>query len=458
MAADNSSDVEAQIDQWRSYLHHRQAIHATDVEELEVHLRDQVAELAGVGLHEDEAFLIAVKRMGNIDALSREFAREHSDRLWKQIVLAPSAEGKSGGSIRVEILVVVALAIAAALAIKVPELFGIKMFEGGEAAVGFYLRNVSLFVLPFLTGYFVWKRGLHAGRVWIGVLFASAAVFANVYAFSPEGSTEMLTFIHLPIALWLVVGFAYVAGDWRSSNRRMNFVRFSGELFIYYVLIALGGGVLTGFTLAMFEFIGLRLDWLAQSWIVPCGAIGAVIVGAFLVEAKQSVIENMAPVLTRVFSPLFAILLLAFLATMIWTGTGINVEREVLIGFDLLLVLVLGLLLYAVSARRPEAPPDAFDTLQLVLVVSALIVDVLALMAIAGRISEFGVSPNRIAALGLNIILLINLAWSAWLYFRFLRGNTRFAALERWQTSYLPVYGVWAVSVVVIFPPAFGYV
>ena len=180
MAADNSSDVEAQIDQWRSYLHRRQAIHATDAEELEGHLRDQVAELADVGLHEDEAFLIAVKRMGNLDALSREFAREHSDRLWKQIVLAPGGEGKSGGSIRVETLVVVALAIAAALAIKVPELFGIKMFEGGEAAVGFYLRNGSLFVLPFLTGYFVWKRGLRSGRVWIGVLFASAAVFANV--------------------------------------------------------------------------------------------------------------------------------------------------------------------------------------------------------------------------------------------------------------------------------------
>ena len=90
--------------------------------------------------------------------------------------------------------------------------------------------------------------------------------------------------------------------------------------------------------------------------------------------------------------------------------------------------------------------------------VSALTVDVLALMAIAGRITEFGMSPNRFAALGLNIILLINLTWSAWLYFRFLTGHAQFAQLERWQTSYLPVYGVWAATVVVVFPPAFAYV
>ena len=128
--------------------------------------------------------------------------------------------------------------------------------------------------------------------------------------------------------------------------------------------------------------------------------MGAVIVGAWLVEAKQSVIENMAPVLTRLFTPLFAAVLLAFLVTMVWTGSGIDVEREVLIGFDLLLALVLGLLLYAVSARDPHTPPDAFDALQFLLVVSALVVDGVALAAIAGRISEFGFSPNRVAALG----------------------------------------------------------
>ena len=138
-------------------------------------------------------------------------------------------------------------------------------------------------------------------------------------------------------------------------------------------------------------------------------------------EAKQSVIENMAPVLTRLFTPLFTLLLLGFLATMAWTGSPINVKREVLIGFDLLLAVVVGLVLYAASARDPQAPPDFFDGLQLLLVVSALVVDGVALWAIAARISEFGFTPNRVAALGENLILLVNLTWTAWLYARFLR-------------------------------------
>jgi hypothetical protein len=182
-----------------------------------------------------------------------------------------------------------------------------------------------------------------------------------------------------------------------------------------------------------------------------------VIIGSWLVEAKQSVIENMAPVLTRLFTPLFTVLLLAFLATMMWTGNPINVKREVLIGFDLLLAVVVGLVLYAASARDPQAPADFFDGLQLLLVASALAVDAVALWAIAARISEFGLTPNRVAALGENLILLVNLAWSAWLYTRFLRQRGSFADLERWQVAYLPVYAVWAALVVVVFPPAFGY-
>ncbi len=142
---------------------------------------------------------------------------------------------------------------------------------------------------------------------------------------------------------------------------------------------------------------------------------------------------------------------------MVWTGSAINVEREVLIGFDLLLVLVLGLLLYSISARDPQSKPGVFDVLQLVLLVSALLVDAVALWAITARISEFGFSPNKVAALGENLVLLVNLGWSTVLYARFLAGQGSFISLERWQTSYLPVFAVWAWVVVLVFPPLFGY-
>ena len=455
--------LEEQIAQWRAYLRRRQALHGPDVEELEGHLRDQLVALTEAGLSGDEAFLVAVKRMGSLDALSREFARAHSERLWKQLVMAPDAE-KPANTGRGEILVVLCLAVAAALAVKAPALFGLRL-SPDEEVPPFYFRNATLFVLPLLTIYFMWKRGWNAkSGLWLALPFAAGAVFANVFPFPmrrPTGrkgsDTEVLTILHLPIALWMAVGFAYVRGRWFADGGRMNFVRFSGELAIYYVLIALGGGVLTGFTMMMFKAIGMNAGWFVGGWLIPCGAAGAVIIGSWLVEAKQSVIENMAPVLTRLFTPLFTVLLLVFLATMAWTGSPINVKREVLIGFDLLLAVVVGLVLYAASARDPLAPPDFFDGLQLLLVVSALVVDGVALAAIAARISEFGFTPNRVAALGENLILLVNLAWSAWLYARFLRHRGSFADLERWQIAYLPVYAVWAALVVVMFPPVFGY-
>jgi hypothetical protein len=455
----DDDSLENQIALWRDYLRRRQAIHAPDVEELESHLRDQITALVDAGLAADEAFLVAVKRMGNLDAVSREFAREHSERLWKQLVVAPDAADEPGLTVHSETIVVAGLVVAAALAVKAPELFGYHL-AGGASDVEFYGRNLSLFVLPLLAGYFAWKRGLLSpGYLWLLLPFVAAAVFANVFPFAPNSHTLGLAVLHLPIALWLVVGIVYAGGDWRAGEGRMDFIRFSGEFFIYYVLIALGVGVFMMFTLFMFSAIDLNVGGLIEHWLLPCGAMGAVIVSAWLVEAKQSVIENIVPVLTRLFTPLFAVLLLAFLVAMVWTGSGIDVEREVLIGFDfdLLLVVVLGLLLYSISARDPQAPPNGFDKLQLLLVVCALIVDTVALAAIAARISEFGFTPNKVAALGENIILLVNLAWSAWLYTRFLRNRVSFSTLERWQTTYLPVYGVWAGFVVIVFPPLFGY-
>ena len=457
--------LERQIDAWRTHLRRSQAISASDAEELEDHLREQIASLSAEVLSEDEAFLVAVKRIGAIDALTREFAREHSERLWKQLVL--SGDGWHGGDEPSgargprTMWIAIALAVTASAVMKVPALFGIP-FDPDRSL--FYPLNISLLTLPFIVAYFAWERPLPwSSRVRLVAVFALAAVVVNAYPFPSllagrhPVDTERLTMLHLPIALWLVVGAAYVGGRWRGSEKRMDFIRFTGELFIYYVLIALGGGVLIGLTFGLFRAIGLDVEHLVQSWILPCGIAGAAVIATWLVEAKQSVIENMAPVLARIFVPLFALVLLAFVATMVATGRGIDVEREVLIAVDLLLVVVFGLLLYSISARDPLAPAGLLDGIQLILVGAALLVDVLALWAIGARISDFGFTPNRTAALGMNLVLLVNLAGSAWLYARFLRGGVPISRLYEWQTSYLYVIAGWAAVVALLFPPLFGF-
>lgn len=450
--------LERQIQVWRGHLRASAALAGSDVDELEDHLREQIAELGERGLTPDEAFLVAVKRIGAIDQLTREFAREHSERLWKQLVLAgdggePAAATGSGSR---GMWVALGLAVAAAAAMKVPGLFGIP-FDFDRSL--FYPLNISFLTLPFVVAYFAWARPVPtANRMWLAGAFLATAVAVNAYPFPGDASSTLgLTMMHLPIALWMAVGVAYVGGRWVGNERRMDFLRFTGEYFIYFVLIALGGGVLIGLTFALFEAIALDVEPLVQNWILPCGVAGAVVIAAWLVEAKQSVIENMAPVLARIFVPLFTLVLLAFVVTMAATGRGLDVEREILIAIDLLLVVVFGLLLYSISARDPQAPAGVLDWIQLVLVASALLVDVLALWAIGARISDFGFTPNRSAALGMNVILLVNLAGSAVLYLRVLRGGAGVRRLWDWQAGYLYVIGAWAVVVALGFPLVFGF-
>jgi hypothetical protein len=446
--------LEQRITEWRQHFSRRQAVKAADIDELEDHLRSQVEALREAGLDADEAFLVAVKRLGNLDSVSSEFANEYSERLWKQLVVAPAAGVSS--PVATYAAKAIALAFAAAVAMKVPELFGKKFGENGSDL--FYVHNIPFFVLPFLATFFALKRKLHGAQwLWMLIPFVVAAIVVNTLPFTRAGFTEHLSIIHMPFALWLAVGFAYVGGHWRAHQQRMNFIRFSGEWFIYYVLIALGGAALMAVTVFIFQAIGLKAEPVIERWIVPCGAAGAVIIGAWLVEAKQGVIENMAPVLTMLFTPLFTLLLLVFVGAMIATGNAIDVSREVLIGFDLLLVVVSALLLYRISARDPQDAPGRFDRLQFLLVISALVVDVLALWAIVARISEFGWSPNKTAALGLNILLLVNLGGLALIYARFLSKRASFVRVERWQTNYLPVFGVWAAFVAVLFPVIFKY-
>ncbi len=442
--------LEARIAEWRAYVGGAPGVNGHDLDELEDHLRHEIAELSAAGLSADEGFLIGVKRLGDVDGLSREFAREHSGRLWKQLLQGGEDQPARASSDWLETL---AFAAGAAVAVQVARLAA----DAPDEEPTWLARNISLFVLPFLAAFFARRRQLDV-RGWLltAVPFALAALTVNLYPWDPDSSTETLVALHLPVVLWFAVAYPYMGGTLLSHERRMDFVRFTGEWFIYYVLIALGGGVLMGLTAAILEPTGADVDQIAE-WVLPSGAAGAVIVAAWLVESKQRVVENMAPVLTMLFTPLFAVMLAGAAVVYAATGLGDAFDRDLVGVFDALLVVVLALVLYGMSARDPSTSPDWMDRIQLVAVVSALVLDVMVLGTMVARIGDLGFSPNRTAALGLNLVLLVNLAGAAWLSARFLMRRSRLHRLERWQTTYLPVFALWAAAVVVVLPLLFTF-
>lgn len=453
MGAENHGMFEVHIDRWRAQVLDR-GLAEQQVAALETELRGHIAALAGTGLDAEEAFLVALKRVAAGDEATRAFVATYAGVQWA----GPTASHAGTPPFRpstIDIWVMLACALGAALAVKVPTFFGIHLDGPGSE---FYTRNVSLLVLPFLGMYLAWTRRLSArASAVLAAAFLAGAAIANLLPFTPGGATETLTAIHLLIVLWLVLGVAHAGGEWRSAERRMEYVRFTGEWLINYALIALGGGVLVALTVGVFEAINLDVSTFIGSWVLPCGAAGAVIVAGWLAGSRRNPIGGMAPVLARVFTPLFAVMLVTLLVGVISTRGVMDIEREVLIFFDLLLVIVLALLLYAISARDPEAGRGFFDWIQLMLVVCALAVDVFALVNIAGRLAEYGFSSNRTAALGLNLLLLVNLGWSAVLQMRFLRGRHDLGPVTAWQMRYLPLFALWAAVVAVAFPALFGF-
>ena len=447
-------DLEVEIASWRKFLRGKGNLLDPDTEELEGHLREELEGMVRSGLTNEEAFLIAVKRLGNVDSIAREFAKINSKYLWKQLIVE-SEEPEVRKRRRQEICIVVILSILAGSFAKIPELFGIRMFEGNEL---YYIRNASLFIFPLIAFFFFW-RSLNNIRqaISIGLLMAVSAILVNIIPSYVPDHTALLTGIHLPILLWLGVGVVYTGQKSLTSDGRMDFIRFSGELFIYSVLILCGGMVLVALTQIIFSAIGIDTLFFTRDYLAVFGAAATPIVAAYLVEEKKSIIENLAPVLAKIFAPLFLLILLAFLVAMLIMGISPFKERDFLIGFDLMLVLVLGLVLYILTAREEHEDPGIFDYLNLLLIAVALIVDGIALSAISFRISSLGFSPNKTAALGENIILFVDLCGLAILYIRFILRKHGYKNILRWQTAYLPVIGIWAAFVAFLFPVIFKY-
>jgi hypothetical protein len=449
-------ELDRLITSWSDHLRARGNFTETDIRELESHLRDEIDDLISSGLAADEAFLISIKRLGNADALSNEYAKVNTDNLWKHFMLDP-VNPEAGRQNRRDITMVVLFAFLAGTLMKLPELFGLKLFATGSEL--FYVRNLSLFILPFVAVFFFIKREAET-RTWTRIFaaFFAAAVIINIFPSYEPHHTALLSGLHLPLFLWLVTGAAYSGKQWQSQMGRMNFIRFSGESFIYGFLVMAGVAVLGLFIMAIFQSIGIDAERFFEQYLIIYGICAAAMISIYLADAKRSIVENFAPILAKIFSPLFLVTMVSFLAVMIATGQSPFMEREFLIAFDFMLGMILGLVLYVISARDVNQPVNLFDYLNLVLILTALVIDAVALSAILFRLTAFGITPNKAAALGENLVLLGNLAGLAWLYIGYFRKRLNFARLEKWQTDYLNVYLVWTGFVAFLFPIIFKFV
>ena len=392
-------------------------------------------------------------REGFSDALPKAIARHPDSLLLKawQARLEPDQQPEPAREHSLGISkVVLLLSAVAGLIAKIPFLFSLS-------AEHFYAKNASFVFLPALAAYFHLKRSAPRGfALATALVFFAAALYINVLPGAPRNDTFVLACLHLPLFLWVVAGVAFTNGQ-RDSASILNYLQLTTESIIYAGLIAICGVVMFGITTALFRMIGLTIDRFYIENIVVVGLAAAPIIAVALAEARKGAGKRIAPVLAKLFAPLAFVTLIAYLASIAIVGKSPYTEREFLITFNALLLCVLAIGTLLISERNPAVGKGGSDLLAAGLLLLTVIVDCIALSAIMFRLGAFGLTPNRLAVLGVNIVILGHLFGMLAAYRRFLSGGQAFQSVRDSVARYMPVYGIWTAIVAFAFPLIFGF-
>ncbi|MFQ3545722.1 DUF4153 domain-containing protein [Halobacillus rhizosphaerae] len=315
--------------------------------------------------------------------------------------------------------------------------------------------NLAFGIFPFIAAYFIYSHAPNRRITYsLAALFIISGVYLNLLPLN-NSDPIILVYLHLPLFLWVLLGIAFTGNRYSQGSRRLAYLKFNLEFGILYASMAVSGMVLAALTMQLFSFLGLNIEDFYFSNIVLVGAAALAIVAAYLVSMNLKLAKNITPYLAKIFSPLVLITLLVYLAAVIGLGKNPFLDRNFLIVFNGILLGVLAVTIFSITERDSEEKKNLSDYIHVALIVLALIIDTVALSAIVFRLSSFGMTPNRIAVLGVNLLIWANLIWILFTYLRFLQSKSGLSTIQDAVTKYLPVYGLWAAFVTFTFPIIF---
>ena len=311
-------------------------------------------------------------------------------------------------------------------------------------------------IFPFTAAYFVINNAPKRSIINIlGALFLFSAFYLGTLPLEQSDST-LLAYLHLPVFLWILVGLAYTGNECGTGSARLAYLKFNGEFCILYASMAISGMLLTMITLQLFQFVGMDIAEFYFRNVVLIGAAALWIVAAHFVLNNLKLSKSLAPYIAKIFSPLVLATLLTYLLTAAWIGKNPFLDRNFLISFNGILLCVLAITIFSITESSSKDKKSISDYINFALIILALIVDIVALAAMAFRLSSYGITPNRLAVLGLNVMIFGNLLWIMRAYMHFLKGKAESSAIQDAITKYLPFYGLWAAFVAFTFPLIFS--
>ena len=350
-----------------------------------------------------------------------------------------------------ELIFVLVISFIAGLIAKIPDFTEIKPDY-------FYPRNIAFVVFPFLTAYFAWKHKIQKSNIIIVfAAFLVSAVYINLLPDNTNSDTLILACIHLPLFLWTVLGFAFVGDKLNNNQRRLDFLRYNADLVVMTTIILIAGGLLTGITFGLFELIDIRIEEFYFHYVAIWGLAAAPIVGTYLVQTNPQLVNKVSPVIAKVFTPLVLVTLVVYLVALIFTGKNPYNDREFLLIFNALLIGVMALIFFSIAEASKNANNKIGTLVLLGLSVVTVLVNGIALSAILYRITELGITPNRLAVLGGNVLILTNLLIVTYRLFATIKDSNEIEKVENSIASFLPIYCVWAFFVTFFLPMLFNF-
>ena len=350
-----------------------------------------------------------------------------------------------------ELLLVISAILLAGFIAKIP-----GMFQLDEDF--FYPRNIGFIFLPLLTAYFAWKNRLPLRQ--IGVIFSVmlvGLVYINLLPASATSDTLLLACIHLPLLLWVLLGTAFTGTNLHDPDKRLDYLKYNGDLIVMTTLILIAGGIMTGLTIALFSLIGFQIEEFYFNNVAVFGLAGAPIVGTYLTQTNPQLVSKVSPVIAKIFSPLVLVMLVIYLVAIIYSGKDPYNDREFLIIFNLLLIGVMAIIFFSVAEGAKTVRNTTASWVLFLLAAVTIVVNGIALSAIVFRIAEWGITPNRLAVLGSNLLMLLNLLFITALLFKAITRKSDIAAVGRSIATFLPVYSIWALIVIFLFPLLFNF-
>lgn len=350
---------------------------------------------------------------------------------------------------RLETSIIIILSILAALAANIP------LFTGIDEE-SFYLRNIGFLFLPMLAIYFTWKESVPLKHTMILiVLLVLSIIYINILPGDKQSDTILLACIHMPLFIWALPGYAFTGDQFSKYSLRVDFLKYNGDLLVMSTILLLAGGLFTAITVGLFELINISLESYIE-YIAFAGLASVPVFSTYLIKSNPHLVKNISPIVAKVFTPLVLCMLLIYLGAIILTGKDPYNDREFLLIFNILLIGVMAIILFACAETTQRA-----DKINIWLLFTLSLVTILlngiALSAIIFRISEWGITPNRLAVLGANVLVLTNLMMVSYQLFRSIQHGDMLDAVEKNIAIYLPVYWGWTLIVVFIFPLVFNF-